>query len=594
MAYDGLTVAATAAELNSLFQGASISKIAQPEKNELLLTLKANRVNRKLCLSADPSLPVVYIRDDTALSPVNAPAFCMALRKHIGGGRIRRVFQPGHSPEQAGLERILLFEIEHLDEMGDLGVKYLIAELMGKHSNLILTDSSYTVIDSIRHISAMQSSVREVLPGKTWFIPDTRSKKDPLGLSGDPEAFRELIRSGGMALDKRICASVTGFSPVLANELCFRAHIDSDRDGAGLSEEETSRLFGVFSRLMEDVRNGSFSPCMAVRDGAAEEYCAVPLTSFEGEDTELRHFDSMMELVRAFCDEKAVRNRMHAKSEDLRHLVRSLTERTAKKLDLQEKDLRATEKADVFRVRGELINAFGYGLPEGAKELVCENYYDENREIVIPLDPQLSARENAKKYFDRYNKLKRTKEALLPQAEESRRKLWHLQSIGSALSIARTEGDLNEIRREMQEFGFLKKQPEGRKLRREEQRSEPLHFVSSDGIDLYVGKNNYQNEFITFKLAEGDDWWFHAKNRPGSHVIAKTGGRELPDRTCLEAAALAAFYSSAVNGKQADARQKVEIDYVQKKALRRVPGAAPGYVIYHTNYSLMIEPKGVV
>ena len=594
MAYDGLTVAATAAELNSLFQGASISKIAQPEKNELLLTLKANRVNRKLCLSADPSLPVVYIRDDTALSPVNAPAFCMALRKHIGGGRIRRVFQPGHSPEQAGLERILLFEIEHLDEMGDLGVKYLIAELMGKHSNLILTDSSYTVIDSIRHISAMQSSVREVLPGKTWFIPDTRSKKDPLLLSGDPEAFHELIRSGGMALDKRICASVTGFSPVLANELCFRAHIDSDRDGAGLSEEEASRLFDVFSRLMEDVRNGFFSPCMAVRDGAAEEYCAVPLTSFEGGDTELQHFDSMMELVRAFCDEKAVRNRMHAKSEDLRHLVRSLTERTAKKLDLQEKDLRATEKADVFRVRGELINAFGYGLPEGAKELVCENYYDENREIVIPLDPQLSARENAKKYFDRYNKLKRTKEALLPQAEESRRKLWHLQSIGSALSIARTEGDLNEIRREMQEFGFLKKQPEGRKLRREEQRSEPLHFVSSDGIDLYVGKNNYQNEFITFKLAEGDDWWFHAKNRPGSHVIAKTGGRELPDRTCLEAAALAAFYSSAVNGKQADARQKVEIDYVQKKALRRVPGAAPGYVIYHTNYSLMIEPKGVV
>ena len=594
MAYDGLTVAATCAELNSIFQGASITKIAQPEKNELLLTLKANRVNRKLYLSADPSLPVVYVRDDSTLSPVNAPAFCMALRKHIGGGRIRRVFQPGASPEKAGLERILIFEIEHLDEMGDLGVKYLIAELMGKHSNLILTDPEYTVIDSIRHISAMQSSVREVLPGKCWFIPDTRKKHDPYELKEDRAAFLSLMQEGGMAADKRLYSSITGLSPVLAAELCFRAGLDADKGSADLSEEELLRLYDAFSELMETVRTGAFRPELILRDGEAEEYCAVPLTSLSGGAYEARPYDSMMDLVRDFYDARALKNRMHAKSEDLRHLVRNLTERTAKKLDLQEKDLRATEKADVYRVRGELINTYGYGLPEGAKELRCENYYDENREIVIPLDPDLSPRENAKKNFDRYMKLKRTREALIPQTEESRQKLWHLESIRNALELAGTEADLNEIRREMREYGFLKKQPEGRKLRKEEQRSEPLHFVSSDGIDLYVGKNNYQNEYITFKLAEGDDWWFHIKNRPGSHVIAKTGGRELPDRTCLEAAALAAYYSSAQSAGGAESRQKAEVDYVQRKALKRVPGAAPGYVIYHTNYSMMIEPSAGV
>ena len=618
MAYDGIAVAAAVKEFNDRLLMGSITKVAQPEGDELLLTLKCNRQQIRLTISANASNPMVYIKDENALSPVTAPNFCMSLRKHIGGGRIKAIFQPSAAfakPDTAsavqdvsayhGLERIIVFVIEHLDEMGDLSEKYLIAELMGKHSNIILTKSDLTIIDSIKHISHMTSSVREVLPGRRYFIPETLDKRDPVELYRlkDKEAFTALISTAPvLPVYKKIYMSITGFSPSMAFELIFRAGIPEEVPNNELETEQLDKLYAAFAELMAEVEEGRFEPCIIYEGSRISELSGVRLKHLEGGDITTECHESMSEVIRLFYAKKDKQNRINSKSEDIRHIIKTLTERAVKKLELLEKQYADTDKRDRYRVYGELLNTYGYSLKGGESSCECENYYDEGRLIKIPLDKNLSAQENAKKYFDKYQKLKRTREAVSTQLEECRRLLYHLDSISNSLKLSESEADLNELRREMSESGYIAKHVKAggysgnKKDRKAEAKSRPLHFVSSDGIDLYVGRNNFQNEELDFKIADNNDWWFHAKNIPGSHVIAKTGNIELPDKTCLEAAALAAYYSKAGNDSADSAGniKKVEVDYVKKKELKRVPGAAPGFVIYHTNYSIMIEPSNKI
>ena len=618
MAYDGIAVAAAVKEFNDRLLMGSITKVAQPEGDELLLTLKCNRQQIRLTISANASNPMVYIKDENALSPVTAPNFCMSLRKHIGGGRIKAIFQPSAAfakpdTESAvqevsayhGLERIIVFVIEHLDEMGDLSEKYLIAELMGKHSNIILTKSDLTIIDSIKHISHMTSSVREVLPGRRYFIPETLDKRDPVELYRlkDKEAFTALMSTAPvLPVYKKIYMSITGFSPSMAFELIFRAGIPEEVPNNELDTEQLDKLYAAFAELMAEVEEGRFEPCIIYEGSRISELSGVRLKHLEGGDITTECHESMSEVIRLFYAKKDKQNRINSKSEDIRHIIKTLTERAVKKLELLEKQYADTDKRDRYRVYGELLNTYGYSLKGGESSCECENYYDEGRLIKIPLDKNLSAQENAKKYFDKYQKLKRTREAVSTQLEECRRLLYHLDSISNSLKLSESEADLNELRREMSESGYIAKHVKAggysgnKKDRKAEAKSRPLHFVSSDGIDLYVGRNNFQNEELDFKIADNNDWWFHAKNIPGSHVIAKTGNIELPDKTCLEAAALAAYYSKAGNDSADSAGniKKVEVDYVKKKELKRVPGAAPGFVIYHTNYSIMIEPSNKI
>ena len=618
MAYDGIAVAAAVKEFNDRLLMGSITKVAQPEGDELLLTLKCNRQQIRLTISANASNPMVYIKDENALSPVTAPNFCMSLRKHIGGGRIKAIFQPSAAfakpdTESAvqevsayhGLERIIVFVIEHLDEMGDLSEKYLIAELMGKHSNIILTKSDLTIIDSIKHISHMTSSVREVLPGRRYFIPETLDKRDPVELYRlkDKEAFTALMSTAPvLPVYKKIYMSITGFSPSMAFELIFRAGIPEEVPNNELDTEQLDKLYAAFAELMTEVEEGRFEPCIIYEGSRISELSGVRLKHLEGGDITTECHESMSEVIRLFYAKKDKQNRINSKSEDIRHIIKTLTERAVKKLELLEKQYADTDKRDRYRVYGELLNTYGYSLKGGESSCECENYYDEGRLIKIPLDKNLSAQENAKKYFDKYQKLKRTREAVSTQLEECRRLLYHLDSISNSLKLSESEADLNELRREMSESGYIAKHVKvggysgNKRDRKAEAKSKPLHFVSSDGIDLYVGRNNFQNEELDFKIADNNDWWFHAKNIPGSHVIAKTGNIELPDKTCLEAAALAAYYSKAGNDSADSAGniKKVEVDYVRKKELKRVPGAAPGFVIYHTNYSIMIEPSNKI
>ena len=574
MAFDGIVIANLVKDLNDKIVSGRISKIAQPEKDELLLTIKGNRENFRLLISANASLPLLYFTETNKPSPLTAPNFCMLLRKHIANGRIVSVSQPG-------LERIVRIEIEHLDEMGDLKRKFLIVELMGKHSNIIFCDDENKILDSIKHISAQVSSVREVLPGREYFIPHAGEKKDPLTIT--EEEFKELIGKTPQNLSKALYTDLTGLSPTVSAELCHLASLDGDISAKDFSDSELTHLYHAFTWIMDDVRQGNFTPNIIYQKEKPVEFASIPLSMFSGGDYRSVSFPSISALLERYYAERNTVSRIHQKSTDLRKILTNSLERSYKKRDLQQKQRKDTEKREKFRIYGELLNTYGYGIQEGEKSFRCLNYYD-NTEITIPLDPTLSAQENAVRYFDKYNKQKRTFEATSRQLEQTEAEIEHLESISTFLDIARKEEDLAQIKEELTEYGYIKRHFSGGKKPKKAV-SRPFHYLSSDGFHIYVGKNNYQNEELTFKLASGNDWWFHAKGIPGSHVIVKAEGKELPDRVFEEAGALAAYYS---RGRGQD---KVEIDYIQKKNLKKVPGAAPGFVVYHTNYSLVAAPE---
>ena len=573
MAFDGITIAAMVKELNTSLKGGRINKIAQPESDELLLTARGQDGQKRLLLSASPSLPLLYFTSKNRISPLTAPNFCMLLRKHIGSARITDITQPG-------MERVVQFHLEHLNELGDVCHKILIMELMGKHSNLIFCDDKGMILDSIKHVSSNMSSVREVLPGREYFIPKTQDKLDPLTIT--EEEFISVICQKPLPAAKAIYSSLTGISPVMAQEVCFRASIDGNDSMQSLNEAARTHLYHTFARIMEQVKEGGFTPNIIFRGDEPVEYGVLDFQQY-GPEYHSVSFDSVSQMLETYYASRDLITRIRQKSADLRRIVQTALERNRKKLMLQQKQMKDTEKKDKYKVYGELINTYGYGLEEGVKSFKALNYYI-NEEITIPLDPQLTPQENSKKYFDRYQKLKRTQEALEEQIKETTEEIQHLESISNALDIAREESDLSQIKEELTEFGYVKKHYTSKKGAKMQTKSKPFHYISSDGYDIYVGKNNYQNDELTFKFASGNDWWFHAKKMPGSHVVVKTKDGTLPDRTFEEAGSLAAYYS------QGRTAPKVEIDYLQKKNVKKPAGAKPGFVVYYTNYSLMAVP----
>ena len=567
MAFDGITIANIVHELNRNLLDGRINKIAQPETDELLLTIKTPGGQRRLSISASASLPLIYLTEGNKPSPMTAPNFCMLLRKHINNGRITKIWQPK-------LERIIHFEIEHLDELGDLCKKELIVEIMGKHSNIIFCNEDGTIIDSIKHVSSQMSSVREVLPGRTYFIPDTMEKSDPLSVSF--AEFQRVLTEKPMPLSKAVYTSFTGISPVVAEEICYLSGIDSSLTPRELSEDLLTHLYRQFTLYFEEVSAGHFSPAIYYHGAEPKEFSALPLTHFS--QYIRKEYDSISRLLEDYYAEKNTLTRIRQKSVDLRRVVQTALERNRKKYDLQAKQLRDTENREKFKVYGELIHTYGYNLEPGAKKLEALNYYT-NEMITIPLDSTKTPQENALKYFEKYNKQKRTFEALTSLIEETRDDISYLESVSNALDIALSEDDLTQIKEELIESGYIRRKFTKKKVKIT---SKPFHYLSSDGYHIYVGKNNLQNEELTF-FASGNDWWFHAKGIPGSHVIVKTNGEELPDRTFEEAGKLAAYYSKNRGS------EKIEIDYIEKKHVKKPKGGKPGFVVYYTNYSLMID-----
>lgn len=580
MAFDGTVVAGIRHEFDTMLTGGHISKIAQPEKDALILTIKNNGKKYMLLLSANAGLPLAYITEESKKAPLSAPNFCMLLRKHIGSGKILEITQPD-------FERAIKIKIEHLDEMGDMSNKYLVIELMGKYSNIILLNDDNTVLDSIKRVSALVSSVREVLPGKNYFIPAQEGRINPL--SADEAYFKNVIAVKPFSVCKAIYTSLTGFSPVMANEICYLSDVDADLSVSALTDDDITELYFAFKEIMFKIKEGNFSPTVYYNEkGEPAEFSAFPLAAFNGCRKDC--FGSFSELLEYFYGSKENVNRIRQKSADLRLIVTNAITRTANKIDIFIKQLKDTEKRDKYRIYGELITTYGYQATDGDKFLEATDY-NTGENIKIPLDTDIPVMANAKKYFDRYSKLKRTFDAVTVQLEEAKSELTHLDSIKASLSIAEKEEDLAEIRNELISYNYIKKHSskKGEKIAKQA-KSEPLHFISSDGFDIYVGKNNYQNDLLTFKTASASDWWFHAKKCAGSHVILISAGKEIPDRAFEEAGKLAVHYSAANTSSSLQGNGiKHEVDYVMKKEVKKPNGAKPGFVVYYTNYSLIAD-----
>jgi len=571
MAFDGITVHSLVHEFNENLIDGRITKIAQPEKDELLLTIKNEKETYRLVISVNPSLPLIYLTDVNKQSPINAPMFCMLLRKHINNGKILKIEQPD-------MERVVVFYIEHRNELGDLCVKKLIVELMGKHSNIIFTTDDDIIVDSIKHVTPVMSSVRTVMPNQQYFIPKTSDKLNPLTVSKDE--FIKKIKSSKGILYKAIYSSFTGISPVISQEICNLSGIDSNMPISEISDDFLIHLYNIYSNMMEDIKNNKFDPVIYYKNSEPVEFNSFGLSIYE--DSINMKLSTINEVILKFYAEKDKYSRIRQKSATLRHIVDTNLNKDRKKYDLQLKQLKDTEKADKFKVYGELLTSYSFNVEDGAKSFTTTNFYTGD-EITIPLDEHKSAIENANKYFDKYNKLKRTKAALDEIIKETKESIDYLENISTYIDLATSEDDLTAIREELITSRYINKHV---KDKRAKIKSKPLHYISSDGYDIYVGKNNLQNEEVTFKIANTNDWWFHAKNMPGSHVIVKlkNDNKEMPDRVFEEAGAIAAFYSKAKG------QSSVEIDYTKRKHLKKVAASKPGFVIYHTNYSLVANP----
>ena len=588
MAYDGIVISGVIKEIKDACLGGRVVKIQQPTSDSITLTIKGFKGQTKVYISASPGLPIVYLADKLPQAPMQAPAFCMLLRKHLSNGRLVDIKQPG-------FDRIYDFVFEHLDEMGDLGERHLIIEIMGRQSNIILTDSEMGIMDSIKRVMPDLSEavskdddkkIRIIYPGQVYEYPDSQGKISPLDEEKpfDRYTFEKRLVSSQLPIPKAIYSSITGFSKSAAEYITASAGVDGRKGFGDITVEEKDRIYDEIQGVIARIKTGEYNPGIIYSNGAPKDYIAT----LSETDIEAKRFNSISELLIDFYNNKEKQLNVRNKSADIKKVVQSAIERTSRKYDLQLGQLKDTEDRDKYRIYGELLNTYGYELRGGEKTLKCTNYYD-NQEIEIPLDENLSAKENAQKYFAKYNKKKRTYEVLSGFVVETKAELEYLLSVKHSLEIAETDSDIADLRRELEETSILRKKGKDKGDRRKE-KGHPLHFVSSEGYDIFVGKNNIQNDELTFDIATGKDLWFHAKQMPGSHVIVKLkssdkGLEDVPDSVFEEAASLAAFYSSGSTA------PKVEIDYTERKNLKKPPQAKPGYVIYHTNYSMMAEPK---
>ena len=588
MAYDGIVVSSIISEIKKSCLGGRCLKIQQPSPEIITLTIKGFKGQTKLYISASASLPIVYIADTLPNAPMQAPAFCMLLRKHLANGRLTDIRQPG-------FDRIFDFVFEHMDEMGDISERHLIVEIMGRQSNIILADNDYKILDCIKRImpdfsfeegGEEDKKIRILYPGQVYTQPDSQGKINPLE-GFDRNVFEEKTAVSNGPVAKCIFSTITGFSKSISEELVYRAGIDSRATIKDITPEMKDKLYEILSGLINDISQERYLPVVAYNDGIPKDYHVTRLTMYEAGNGYLEEKQSASSMLADFYRKKETAVNIRTKSQDIRKFLNTSIERASRKYDQQLQQLRSTEDRDKYRVYGELLNTYGYELKGGEESLKCINYYD-NQEITIPLDKDLTASENSKRYFEKYNKKKRTFAALTEFVEKTKQELDYLMSVRHSLDIADTESDIEELRKELEDSGLLKKQKK-QKGKPKVMAGVPLHYISSEGYDIYVGKNNIQNDSLTFDLATGKDLWFHSKGVPGSHVIVKlkpedSGLDDIPDSVFEEAASLAAYYSSSKDA------PKVEIDYTQRKNLKKPPAANPGYVIYHTNYSMMARP----
>lgn len=575
MAMDGFSVSALKHEIGEILIGSKVDKIQQTERDELLISFFGPCGGRKLRFTANAAVARVCFTEDKKQSPKTAPLFCMLLRKHLSGAKLLEVRQPN-------FERVLEFVFEGLDEFGDLCQKKLIAELMGRHSNIILTGKEDRIIDAIKHIDYSISSVRQILPGLTYMCPPPQEKANPMACNLQEVVEILQAADGKEKIDRAVLSCFRGVSPLVAREICHLAFHTCDKYIGELDYLEVLELATAANTVFKQVQEKNFFPCYLLQNEKPFEFCAIRISQY-GETTETVSTGSMSDAVESFYRVRDKKERIAQKSAKLVKLVSNNIERCAKKLALQTAELDDTKHMETYRKYGELLTANLYRMQQGDKAVVVEDYYDETcPSVTIPLDVQLTPSENAQRYYKKYNKAKAAKEALTEQIKKAQTELFYLESVEEALALAETSEELSEIGEELFEQGYLKRSEQGKK---KQKIAKPMEFTTPDGFTVLVGKNNRQNDMLTFKMAKNADLWFHTKDIHGSHVIlCYEHGKAFTDEAILSAACLAAKYSKASESSQ------VPVDYTQVKFVKKPSGAAPGMVIYTDQKTVYVTP----
>ena len=578
MPFDGSVVNSIVHELNDKLVNGKIDKVYQPEKDELLISVRSYKDTQKLLLSASSTYPKVHLTAENKSNPTVAPSFCMLLRKHLLGGKIIAVRQPE-------FERIIEIDIDSFDELGYSTHKTLIAEIMGRHSNIIFIDKpTKRIIDSIKRVSFEISSVREVLPGREYEYPPSGEKTSPLDVQ--KSGFLEGIAKAPVSIkaEKYLINSYNGISPATARDICLKAGIDTDIDLKQCNNELLGSLYTAFSKFQEAVLNADFSPNIVYKEGKAADFSCFELDIHKGYDRQ--GFASISETVERFYSEKDQKDRMKQKSGDIHKVITNRLDRCNKKLEILSGELQEAADSEKYKIYGDLIMSNIYDLQKGQEKARLQNYYSpDNEYLEIAMDVQLTPSANAQRYYKHYNKSKNAINKINVQIEENRQEIMYLETQLDNLDKCSEELELEEIRTELVQQGYIKakKSAKNKKVKA----SSPMRFISSTGFEIYVGKNNVQNDYLTLKFAVNQDVWLHTKDIPGSHVIIKTEGKDVDDATLEEAANLAAFYSK---GKMSS---KVPVDYTRRKNVKKPSGAKPGMVIYENNFTIYMTPDEV-
>ncbi len=579
MALDGITIANMVYELKEALLGGRIDKIHQPLADEIVFSVRGGvGKNFKVLASANSNHPRMHLTQYGKDNPMTPPLFCMVLRKHIAGGKIVDIYQPD-------FERILVMDIESANELGDITKKHFILEIMGKHSNLILTDENYKILDSIKRISHDTSSVREVLPGKQYQSPPSQGKMNPL--LATEEAFSAVLQQqGGKKLQQAIYQNYTGISPFMAAAVCFEADLDAACACECLDPISAHALFTAFQGIMQKVKDGAFCPTVFYdqKTNRIMEFGVISLR--QSALYQCKYYSTVSELLESYYREKDNTLHIRQKSHDIRRMIQSNIERCVKKKEIQIKTRKEIQDKDLWKKYGELITANIYAVEANTTLLRVTDYYSEAmEEIEIPMDPMKTPSENAQYYFAKYNKAKRTLTALSVQEKQNEEELQYLESVLNALDAAKDDADLSEIKNELADAGFIRR-PQIKKGAQKPKKAKPMHFISDDGYHIFVGKSNLQNDNLTLRFAESTDLWLHTKEIPGSHVIIRTNGSgEVSDTALQQAALLAAYYSKARQGSM------VPVDYTLRKNVKKPSGAKPGMVIYLTNQTIYVTPE---
>ena len=576
MPLDALCLSGVVHELQNALSGAKIDKIYQPGRDEVVLALRAPAGNVKLLLSANPSHPRAHLTQISRENPDKPPMFCMLLRKHLSGARLLELVQPP-------MERVVDLRLEALDELGDRVERRLVLEAMGRHSNLILLDGEGRIMDCLRRVDSDMSARRQVLPGLFYRLPPAQEKLDPSSL--DRAALESALAAAPeeSQADKWLLDTFGGLSPLICRELAFRAGGATDARLHQMGEGGRSRLLDELEGLLRSVQENSFTPVMLEKEGHPSDFTFQPISQY-GPAVSCVPFPSFSALLDRFYEQRENQERVRQRGQDLIRSVTNARDRAARKIGLQEQELAATRDRERLRQFGDIITSNLHAMEKGMSRLTAADFYDpECPQIHIPLDPLLTPQQNAAKYYKEYNKAKTAESILTLQLEKGRRDLDYLNSVLEAIALAEGERDLQEIRQELTDTGYLRR-PSKARDRGKRVASKPMEFRSSSGLRISVGKNNTQNDLLTTKQAFKSDLWFHTQKIHGSHVILWTEGGQ-PDLTSIqEAAQLAAWFS------QGRASGKVAVDYTPVKYVKKPGGARPGMVVYSTYQTAVVDP----